>query len=101
MSNAVAYFRINANEKDEAKSRNANIVFFENYASQNNLNLICIYSDSEIPNVQNRVAFNRMIEDSQIAKNAFDIVLIKRSSLNFFMEDICADIHILDDNKEI
>ena len=101
MSNAVAYFRINANEKDEAKSRNANIVFFENYASQNNLNLICIYNDSEIPNLQNRVAFNRMIEDSQIAKNAFDIVLIKRNSLNFFMEDICADIHILDDNKEI
>ena len=101
MSNAVAYFRINANEKDEAKSRNANIAFFENYASQNNLNLICIYNDSEIPNLQNRVAFNRMIEDSQIAKNAFDIVLIKRSSLNFFMEDICADIHILDDNKEI
>ncbi len=83
MSNAVAYFRINANEKDEAKSRNANIVFFENYASQNNLNLICIYSDSEIPNLQNRVAFNCMIEDSQIAKNAFDIVLIKKSSLNF------------------
>lgn len=101
MSNAVAYFRTNANEKDEAKSRNANIAFFENYASQNNLNLICIYSDSEIPNLQNRVAFNRMIEDSQIAKNAFDIVLIKKSSLNFFMEDICADIHILDDNKEI
>ena len=101
MSNAVAYFRINANEKDEAKSRNANIAFFENYASQNNLNLICIYNDSEIPNLQNRVAFNRMIEDSQIAKNAFDIVLIKRNSLNFFMEDICADIHILDDNKEI
>jgi DNA invertase Pin-like site-specific DNA recombinase len=101
MINAVAYFRINANEKDEAKSRNANIAFFENYASQNNLNLICIYSDSEIPNLQNRVAFNRMIEDYRTAKNAFDIVLIKKSSPNFFMEDICADIHILDDNKEI
>lgn len=101
MINAVAYFRINANEKDEHASRIANIAFFENYASQNNLNLICIYSDSEIPNLQNRVAFNRMIEDYRTAKNAFDIVLIKKSSLNFFMEDICADIHILDDNKEI
>ena len=101
MSNAVAYFRINANEKDEAKSRNANIAFFENYALQNNLNLICVYMDAESPDLGNIVAFNRMIEDSQTAKNAFDIVLIKRSSLNFFMEDICADIHILDDNKEI
>ena len=101
MSNAVAYFRINANKKDEAKSRNANIVFFENYASQNNLNLICIYMDENIPNSENRVAFNHMILDSQTGNNAFDIVLIKKSSLNFFMEDICGDIHILDDNKEI
>ena len=101
MINAVAYFRLNTNENDITQSGNTNIIFFENYAMQNDMKLVCIYIDFENPNSENRVGFNQMIEDSQTGKNAFDIVLIKKSSLNFFMEDICADIHILDDNKEI
>ena len=106
MINAVAYFRLNANEQDIVQSSNTNITFFENYAMQNDMKLVCIYIDFENPNSENRVGFNQMIEDSQTGKNDFDIVLIKNSSnlpknlLEFFIEDICAEVRVLDDNAD-
>ena len=105
MINAVAYFRLNASKQDIAQSRSTNIAFFEKYAAQNNMNLVCIYIDFENRNQENRVAFNQMIEDSQ-TKNAFDIVLVKNNSLlsknliDFFIEDICAEVRVLDDNAD-
>ena len=78
MINAVAYFRLNANEQDIVQSSNTNITFLENYALQNNMKLFCIYIDFENQNSENRVGFNQMIEDSQTEKNAFDVVLIKK-----------------------
>ena len=106
MINAVAYFRLNASKQDIAQCGNTNITFFENYAMQNNMKLVCIYIDFENPNPENRVAFNRMIEDSQTGNNAFDIVLVKNNSLlsknliDFFIEDICAEVSVLDDNAD-
>ena len=106
MINAVAYFRLNTNENDITQSGNTNIIFFENYAMQNDMKLVCIYIDFENPNSENRIWFNQMIEDSQTVKNAFDVVLIKNSSilsnnsLEFFIEDICAEVRVLDDNTD-
>ena len=71
MINAVAYFRLNANEQDIVQSSNTNITFFENYAMQNDMKLVCIYIDFENPNSENRVGFNQMIEDSQTGKKRF------------------------------
>ena len=88
---AVAYCQIPENKENEFSNRNTNIAFFENYASQNNMNLIYIYMDYQNSEVKNHVAFNQMIQDSE--KASFDVVLIKESDL-FSIEGICADVYI-------
>ena len=91
MIKAVAYFQILENAENEFASRKNNIAFFENYATQNNMNLVYIYIDFKNSEAKNLVAFNQMIQDSE--KADFDVVLIKESDL-FSIEDICTDVYI-------
>ena len=77
MVNVVAYCRVSTDEKDQLNSLQTQKEFFETYASQNNMNLIHIYSDQGISGTKtkNRAAFNQMMLDAE--SHTFSVILIK------------------------
>ena len=76
-TNVVAYCRVSTNKEDQINSLNAQKTFFDNYAKNNNLNLIKIYADEGITGTsrKKRDSFNEMMKDSE--KNVFSTILVK------------------------
>lgn len=74
---AVIYFRSNNREEFE-KENNIQIKACEEYAQQNNMQIVGTYKDQFVAgnSTKRRHGFNQMIEDS--SKDLFDVVLVHR-----------------------
>lgn len=73
----AAYCRVSTEKDDQLSSLDMQKQFFEDYAIQNNYNLVELYTDEGISGtkLKNRKAFNRMMEDAKLGK--FKIVFVK------------------------
>ncbi len=75
--NIVAYCRVSTDKTDQINSLNTQKEFFENYAKNNNHNLIHVYADEGISGtkLKKRTDFLNLMEDAK--KNKFEMVVVK------------------------
>ncbi len=73
----AAYCRVSTDKEDQLSSLEMQKQFFEDYAQQNNYQLVELYTDEGISGtkLKNRKAFNRMMQDAKLGK--FSIVFVK------------------------
>ncbi len=77
MIRASAYCRVSTDTEDQLNSLGAQEEFFKRYCSQQDMELIRIYSDEGISGTKkaNRKAFLQMLQDAE--QNKFDYLLVK------------------------
>lgn len=98
----AVYARVSTNLDSQATSLENQIEIFNNYATQNNWEIVKVYTDKQTGTKENRPGLKALIEDGK--NGTYDVILAKELSrlarngrLSYELRDICQfnDIHII------